>query len=202
MAPPCNKQHTMQDHAANAQPSCAPADRYTDDFSAAPITVLRPGLVMIKGALDMEAQLRVARDLFETGHGQRRWWAETPMSADGGRTREKTAAPTPTHVDDAADDALSAVAAADAVAAAAPSATDCDGDGAPAPAMRWALNAERQGRGRCYDAVESFVGAPALSALCVGLAERSRAADAAMPPIVPTHLLALLYATEVGRCRR
>ena len=69
--------------------------------------------------------------------------------------------------------------------------------------LRWwtddgsALNNSRQGRGRLYDALDSYgPGARALRALCVGLAERARARDAAMPAIAPTHCLALLYASE------
>ena len=41
---------------------------------AAEVTLLRPGIVLIKRALPAEAQKRVLEYVLATGHGQRRWW--------------------------------------------------------------------------------------------------------------------------------
>lgn len=41
------------------------------------VRVLGPGLVLIKGALNMEEQLAIARDQFYHGHAKQRWWLQT-----------------------------------------------------------------------------------------------------------------------------
>ena len=55
------------------------------DRSSARVTVLEPGLVLIRGALPMAAQLRIAADIFEFGHAQRRFWSEEQQKGSGER---------------------------------------------------------------------------------------------------------------------
>ena len=47
---------------------------------SAQLEVLRPGLVLIKGALSPAAQLALARAMLTVGHGQRRWWKTNSKS--------------------------------------------------------------------------------------------------------------------------
>ena len=64
------------------------------DRSRAVVQVLQPGLVLIRGALPMAAQLRIARDVFEYGHGSqhRRWWSEEELTAEAAAAAAAVAA--------------------------------------------------------------------------------------------------------------
>lgn len=119
----------------------------------------KPGLVLLKNALEMETQLQVAKGCFESGHIQRRWWCESIS---------RHVLPTTTPRD------------------------EVNSKGSSRP-TEWNLTGERQGRGRCYDTVESFVGGEDLSAfarLCGDVAHEN---DPEMPLMEATHLLLLLY---------
>ena len=160
------------------------------------VTLLHPGVVLIKNALNMEAQLKVARNMFKVGHDQRRWWCESKQQAP---KKKQSAVPKAAHLHES------------------------DSVETENQQKRWELTGERQGRGRVYDAVESFIGAEELLDLCRTCTECAHALDpmsvpsaygcmdpvdgsaipsgplsaSGFPPLTdPTHMLLLLYATE------
>ena len=111
---------------------------------AAEVTLLRPGIVLIKRALLVEAQQRVLENVLATGHGQRRWWCRVRRDARRDGPRRGDGPPR------RAEERRS----------------DDDGGGEGEEGWRWALTGERQGRGRVYDAVGNFAGGDALLELC------------------------------------
>ena len=62
---------------------------------------IKPGLVLLKGALDMTAQLDLCRAMFEVGHGDRKWWTLNDSPHGLALTTPRGAgapAPAPEHV--------------------------------------------------------------------------------------------------------
>jgi hypothetical protein len=74
--------------------------------------------------------------------------------------------------------------------------TECPGKTAHDTAERFELNNQRQGRGRIYDYLSSYLGSSSLRALCRAGAAAARAVDDNMPDIDPTHLLTMYYTTN------
>jgi len=60
-----------------------------------------------------------------------------------------------------------------------------------------ALNSDK-GRGRIYDAIETFPEPNNIRDLCDTLVKAAQKRDDKMPSMQPTHLLLLYYATEEG----
>lgn len=145
--------------------------------------VLEPGLVLLKGALTLEAQLLVARDMLVCGHGQRRFWCQgesrngLPTTTPRGPPRREKA---------------------HARGREAPTGRS-PGESMAAAPLEWQLTGERQGRGRVYDALGSFPAHEALAALCRDCVDLcGRLPGAHMPGAMPGALTATSTAS-LGR---
>ena len=135
------------------------------------VSVLRPGMVLLRSALTEAAQRRMVDTAFRRGdegevegvaHGFQSWWVGAEASQDGD----------------------SSCTAADAASS--------------APLE---LNVARKNAGRVYDAVRSFPGGASLEAVACALHDAARVADTtlgAIERVAPTHLQLWNYQPKKG----
>jgi hypothetical protein len=166
---PAPSEHTRKSDPSPAEPAATSIVRCLDCSN---VTVLRPGMVLLRGALTEAAQRRMVDTAFRRGdegevegvaRGFQSWWVGAAASQDGGH---------------------SSCTAADAAS--------------PAPLE---LNVARKNAGRVYDAVRSFPGGASLEAVACALHDAARAADTtlgAIERVAPTHLQLWNYQPKKG----